>query len=1077
MGDGAPRGGFDTFLAEPVETYIRPVLDDIAARSEAARAQAPRELAAALGHRYTIEGVVGSGGMATVYLAQDQSFGRAVAVKVLHAALADSLGAERFTREIELTARLEHSRIVPVHERGSAASLLYFVMRYFDGGSLRHQLDRDGKLPLPVAIALARDVASALDHAHGRGVVHRDIKPENILLEGSNAFVADFGIARLVDAAGVDRLTRTGVVVGTPEYMSPEQADPEAPIDGRSDVYSLGCVLYEMLAGEPPYTGPTRRDVLAKHAAAAIPDLTIVRGTVTAGMQRAIRTALQKAAADRYWTCGEFIREFETAVHEAPVPMPSRWAPGWASPRVVRVAAASLAAASVISMAGWAEATQGTISGMFVPTDTSSVAIFPFSYDSSFSGRIPERQLVGDAFRRWRNRAVVDEVRLTEMLARRNPASIPAKAPSIARQLGAGLFVRGEVSRIGDSVRLHAALYYSRGNRFVRDATVRMGGDLAALDSATSDLVTQLLFATPDREVRWQCQETTRPDAYRACAFAREAISKWDLASAETALAVADTLDEKFGYVQLWLAQVRSWQDKGVATWASVAEAASDDADLDVLEHIRANALAALGKGQVLESCQLWRDLVARAPKDYSAWYGLGACLRADGVVVRDRRSVSGWRFRSSHYRALSAYKRAFELRPSMLILFKDQVFTRARVTFMTATGALRGGKSEGEASQQFLARATWDSKGDSLVLVPFPIDLVRNADSVTWLPTIALAAEKQRHVFAGLAESWVRPDSISVALEAHATALEMLDHADAPKMLRRARDRATTAKDSLRISVHEVWLQLKRAIPGDTARVRAARRTADSLLEQRGTMEEVPVELAGLAALTGRALVAAELIEESGDIARGNRTSLAQAGRALLTFAAMGAPSDTLRQLEQQVFALIQRSNPATRDRDWQSWLARPLTMTFPDIPPSAAYLRASNDPLLTAQRDLLLGSDLKAQDFVATMRRGRKVVDPAELAFDAVYAEASLLVQMGDHAGAIDWLDAVLSALPSHRMLSASRVAGSGAFVRAMALRAELAARTGDVQGAMRWANIVSILWSDADKFLKPLFTAVPH
>jgi eukaryotic-like serine/threonine-protein kinase len=318
--------GFEAFLAESVESYIRPILRDIASRGEAARARAPRELAAAIGERYTIDSIIGVGGMATVYLAHDDSLGRAVAIKVFHSTLADSVGAERFKQEIELTARLEHSRIVPVHDRGDASGLLYFVMRYFEGGSLRQYLEHRGQLPIPEAVALARDVANALDHAHAHGVVHRDIKPANILLEGSNAFVADFGIAQLIDIAGHDRLTRTGVVIGTPEYMSPEQGEPGGRADARGDVYALGCVLYEMLGGEPPFTAPSRRDVLAKHASAAIPDIGVLRATVTPAMRRVVEKALQKSPADRYQTCGEFVDAFETAVLEAP-PRPSsaRW--------------------------------------------------------------------------------------------------------------------------------------------------------------------------------------------------------------------------------------------------------------------------------------------------------------------------------------------------------------------------------------------------------------------------------------------------------------------------------------------------------------------------------------------------------------------------------------------------------------------------------------------------------------------------------------------------------------------------------------------------------------------------------
>jgi eukaryotic-like serine/threonine-protein kinase len=348
MADRQREGGLEAFLAEPVEWYMRPILNDIALHGEVARARAPRDLAAAIGQRYTIDSVIGVGGMATVYLAHDQSLGRAVAIKVLHPELGDSLGAGRFEQEIGLTARLEHACIAPVHARGDASGLLYFVMRYFKGGSLREHVERHGPLPIPTALAVARDVAEALDHAHAHGVVHRDVKPANILLEGTSAFVADFGIAQMVDAAGADRLTHKGVIMGTPEYMSPEQAEPGARLDGRSDVYSLGCVLYEMLAGEPPYTAHSRRAILAKHASSAVPDLSVLRSTVTPAMQRVIAKALQKSPADRYQTCNELIIAFAAAIEAAPAAISPRWLPPWAPARSATTAAANWRSTAVL---------------------------------------------------------------------------------------------------------------------------------------------------------------------------------------------------------------------------------------------------------------------------------------------------------------------------------------------------------------------------------------------------------------------------------------------------------------------------------------------------------------------------------------------------------------------------------------------------------------------------------------------------------------------------------------------------------------------------------------------------------
>jgi serine/threonine protein kinase len=240
--------------------------------------------------------------MATVYLAEDLKHHRPVAVKVLHPELGAVLGGERFLREIELSARLTHPHILPLHDSGNADGFLFYVMPYVEGESLRDRLTREKQLPLDDALRIAREVADALSYAHARGVIHRDIKPENILLESGHAVVADFGIARAVSAAGGARLTETGLAVGTPQYMSPEQAAASGDLDGRCDLYSLGCVLYEMLAGHPPFQGSTAQELLARHATDPMPPLRTGRTTIPEGVEAAVAKALAKVPADRFAT-------------------------------------------------------------------------------------------------------------------------------------------------------------------------------------------------------------------------------------------------------------------------------------------------------------------------------------------------------------------------------------------------------------------------------------------------------------------------------------------------------------------------------------------------------------------------------------------------------------------------------------------------------------------------------------------------------------------------------------------------------------------------------------------------------
>ena len=268
------------------------------------------QLEGGLADRYRIERELGRGGMATVFLAQDLRHERPVAVKVLHPELAHVLGQERFHREIKLAARLQHPHILSVHDSGETAGQLWFTMPFVQGESIRQRLLREKQLPVEEALRIATEVARALDYAHRQGVIHRDIKPENILLTGEgDTLVADFGIGRaLGQAAAGEQLTETGMIVGTPAYMSPEQGAGERELDGRTDIYSLGVVVYEMLAGEPPYTGPTAQAILARRFTGDVPRLRQLRPAVPDPVEQAILKALASVPADRYATAAGFAR-------------------------------------------------------------------------------------------------------------------------------------------------------------------------------------------------------------------------------------------------------------------------------------------------------------------------------------------------------------------------------------------------------------------------------------------------------------------------------------------------------------------------------------------------------------------------------------------------------------------------------------------------------------------------------------------------------------------------------------------------------------------------------------------------
>jgi serine/threonine-protein kinase len=376
--------------SEPVASNMpQPTREPFVAPSAvSATSSAQPQLTGALADRYRLGLEIGSGGMATVYRARDLRHERNVAVKVMHAGLSAHPGAERFLREIKIAANLTHPHIVPVYDSGSAAGQLYFVMPLIQGESLRGRLDREGQLPLDDALTYARDVAQALHYAHGQGVVHRDVKPENILLSGDHALVADFGIARAVSAAGAARLTRSGMVMGTPGYMSPEQVSGSSEVDHRHDLYSFGCVLYEMLAGQPPFTGDDSQAMLASHVLERPRPLSELRPDAPVRLSQAIMRCLEKKPADRWDTAGELLAELEAVATPSGGVAPSepRQATGAVAPasrRAIAVATASviiIAAASAVIMvrggagrggAPAARHTQLTFSGNVIQTEIS----------------------------------------------------------------------------------------------------------------------------------------------------------------------------------------------------------------------------------------------------------------------------------------------------------------------------------------------------------------------------------------------------------------------------------------------------------------------------------------------------------------------------------------------------------------------------------------------------------------------------------------------------------------------------------------------------------------------------------
>jgi TolB-like protein/tetratricopeptide (TPR) repeat protein/tRNA A-37 threonylcarbamoyl transferase component Bud32 len=471
------------------------------------------QLQTALGSAYAIERELGGGGMSRVFVAIEQAFGRHVVLKVLRPEVAEAVSVERFRRETQLAARLQHPHIVPLLGGGEAGGFLYYTMPLVEGESLRTRLEAERQLPAAEALRLARESAEALAYAHARGVVHRDIKPENILLSDGHALVTDFGIARALDTGDRSRLTTVGLVVGTPAYMSPEQASGETEIDGRSDIYSLGCVLYEMLVGEPPFTGPTVQAIIARRFTDRAPSLRDAQPTVEPEVDRITTTAMATLPADRFATATELARALDQAAvraasgsHEARSPHAA--APGVTSrpplnqrlrpnAKVLAAAGAVVAILGAVWGASRVRGARGTATPIAAtasrpvsePATSPSVAVLYLNNKSADTldayladglteeitsrlGRLGRLRIKSrGAVARLRSGAVID----------------PSEA---GRTLGVQYVVSGDVSRIGNRVRASVQLVRTADDSEVWSGTYETARDslVAVRDSIVEEV-------------------------------------------------------------------------------------------------------------------------------------------------------------------------------------------------------------------------------------------------------------------------------------------------------------------------------------------------------------------------------------------------------------------------------------------------------------------------------------------------------------------------------------------------------------------------------------------------------------
>lgn len=1036
----------------------------------------------AIASRYRIERELGEGGMAVVYLARDPKHGRLVALKVLRPELSSSLGAERFLQEIAIAARLVHPNILPLHDSGDAGGRLFYVMPFVEGSTLRQRLDREGPLPLEDAASIVMQVAAALDHAHARGIVHRDVKPDNVLLVDGRVLVADFGLARALTTATSSPLTRTGMVVGTPAYMSPEQCSPGETVDARSDVYALACMAFEMLAGVTPFRGANAQAMIAHQVSGEPPSVCAERPRCPASLDDVLRRGLAKSPADRYQKAGDFASAFEAAIREdIPAGSPAAGVPS-IPPRRARRWLPTGALVVTIAAAGWFVSQRAL--GARPALDRDTYAVFPFRH----VGVTPNpwldgdgcAQLLHDAMARWDGIRLVDDMRVGDVWSRRQPRTVD-EAMRAAESLHAGALAWGEVRPVGDSLEIRAVAYdLTRGAGTSREFKVRVAQNATQMDSVFAALADSIVIGGTG--VRGTSALGTHNfHALNQFLDGREALDRFDLPLAEDRFSAATQTDDNYAQAHLWAARVRAWRGNAQpSSWlADASRAVALSRFLPSREAAHALALRDLAEGHATEACRRYRALTIGDSTDFAAWLGLGDCNARDNAVVRDARSPTGFAFRGSYYTAVKAYQRALALVPSFHQAERGLAFQRLTGRVLsTEEASLRRGTGVPPDTQAYVSFPSF--VGDTLAFVPVPYALAPRVAmhpatenrAVTW------SAQTMRDLMA----EWVaafpgNPD----AQAGYASALESVselsgtraDLAQALELMRQSASHTDSADLRLYRQVAVVRLLLK----SDSTASAAA--LADSLLSaSRSPTPYQAAYLGNLAALTGQGARAAAFLTLAASDTQ-NVPFLGPDGRRLIlpadvmggilslrAYAALGAPRDSVSSTFARVDRLLARSVAAPA----RGAMRRRVFATAAVLAPGdldAANLAGSDalDPLLAMRGAIARGNIDAARAAGARFETTNQGYAPGTIGIDRSTAYAAMLLSLGDTAAAIHQLDGALDALPRARSILLEATPQAASLGRAFLLRSQLALRAGDGATARRNVSVLAALWRRAD------------
>ena len=1009
------------------------------------------ELEAALSTRYLIESELGAGAAATVYLAHDLKHDRKVALKVLRPELAAVLGGERFLNEIRVTAQLSHPNIIPLYDSGDIEGYLFYTMPVIEGETLRQKLDREKQLAVDEAIALTCAVAEGLAYAHDHGIVHRDIKPENILLQRGVPVIADFGIATAIDRIDAEKLTATGLSLGTPTYMSPEMATHDRTVGPASDTYALATVLYEMLAGDPPFTGSNVRAIITRIVVEKPTRLRVVRATVPGHVDAAVARALAKVPADRF----ESVMEFAEALTDRPARVRPRWwlrradmgLRGYATIRagavLLVVTAVSLATYASVTPPAYADSVYAVLS-----TSRSGISASHFA-------------MLHRVLREWREIAVVPETEVRRKLDV-DATLTPRSAARTAARLHAGSYIVGSAISLGDSLQLTVELFLLSDEGTPYRRTSRIIHASAPSIQAYRDIVFELLFGA-DASATIPRNATRSYAAQRAMIDGSAHLASWSLLPADSAFDAATRFDSTSGIAWLWLAQVRSWRRTDPAEWRDAANRAFRLAyQMGRADSTRAAAVLHLADRRTAAACDGYRQMTAIIPDDYTAWFGLGDCLSRDSTVVADRSVAGGQRFRASYNEQLHAYRTAFGLQPATHRAFRSDAYLAFQRLLYTRRDRMRSGRGIGNDATSYRSFPAW--QGDSVVFRPYaaPLQPELGADN-------AVAMQHQRRVFYEIATGWrVRTPADPEALEAVGVALDVLGERTSLDTVAKARRLASAPDIRARIGSTEVWLRLKYALPDDTAQLRIARVLGDSLLQNDTLVNAEPAALATVASVLGRPTVAVSLMQSPRALrAHSMHPGIAASAVALVQYAAAGAPVDSIEVYEARVRSLMLGPlESRIRDHLESRWYARAAGLARPafDFPGMASFAAGRNTGL-QAHVALMRNDTAGAREAIdrASLDRREAGLLPGDLSIDVLMQEAYVLQQLGDNGAILRHVGPTLQQV-AHMPIDAFTVAERAApLLRLIAVYAQAASATGDHAEAKRWLTALRVLTQD--------------